>query len=80
MSTTAWSNTSGSTINTATGAAVAPVDSSPSDWHGGIQFGYDYMLPSRVVIGVEADVSSGGSKTTTTTDASGTSANRNHGL
>ena len=48
----------------------------PSDWHGGIQVGYDYMMPSRVVLGVEADVSSGGTRVTTTTDASGTSANQ----
>ena len=33
------------------------------------------MLPSRVVLGVEADVSSGGIRQTTTTDASGTSSN-----
>ena len=44
-------------------------------WHGGIQVGYDYMMPSRVVLGIEGDVSSGGSKATTITDASGTSAN-----
>ena len=34
------------------------------------------MMPSRVVIGVAADMSSGGTKTTTTADASGTSANQ----
>ena len=43
---------------------------------GGIQLGFDYMLPARVVLGVAADVSSGGSKTTTIADASGTSANQ----
>ncbi len=68
-----WSKTSSSAIDTTTGAAVAPGDTSPTDWHGGMQLGYDYMLPSRVVLGVEADVSSGGRKTTTITDASGTS-------
>ena len=71
----AWSKTGGSTINTATGAAAAPIYGSTSDWHGGIQVGYDYMLPSRVVLGVEAAVSSGGIKQATSTDASGTSSN-----
>ncbi len=69
----AWSATGGSTVNTATGAASAPIYGAPPDWHGGIQVGYDYMLPSRVVLGVEADVSSGGSKISHITDASGTS-------
>ncbi len=34
------------------------------------------MLPSRVVVGFAADVSSGNAKTATATDASGTSTNR----
>ena len=34
------------------------------------------MLPSRVVVGIAADVSSGNTKTTTAADASGTSAKR----
>jgi outer membrane immunogenic protein len=34
------------------------------------------MLPSRVVLGVTADMSSGGTKTTTVSDASGVSANQ----
>jgi len=64
------SRTSSSAINTASGAAVDPGDVSPTDWHGGMQFGYDYMTPTRVVLGIEGDVSSGGRKTTTITDAS----------
>ena len=72
----AWSATGGSTVNTVDGAASAPIYPTPPDWHGGIQVGYDYMLPSRVVLGVEADVSSGGSKVVSITDASGTSANQ----
>jgi opacity protein-like surface antigen len=72
----AWSSTSGSTVNAATGAAAAPIYGNPPDWHGGIQVGYDYMLPSRLVIGVVGDVSSGGTKSITTTDASGTSASQ----
>ena len=71
----AWSKTNSSTINTATGA-VAAADSTTTQWHGGLQLGYDYMLPSRVVIGVAADVSSGNTKTITATDASGTSTDR----
>ena len=70
-----WSNTAGSTVNTATGATSA-INGNSSDGHGGIQLGFDYMMPSRVVIGLSADISSGGTKVTTTTDASGTSANQ----
>ena len=47
-----------------------------SRWGGGVQLGFDDMLPSRVVIGVAADMSSGGNKTTTLSDASGISANQ----
>jgi opacity protein-like surface antigen len=65
-------NVSGSAVNGATGTPVASGIVSPSDWHGGIQLGYDYMMPSRVVIGMEADVSSGSRKTVATADASGT--------
>jgi opacity protein-like surface antigen/outer membrane receptor protein involved in Fe transport len=67
-------NTSGSAVNGATGAPVAPGIVSASDWHAGIQLGYDYMMPSRVVIGISADVSSGSRKTVTTADSFGTSA------
>jgi opacity protein-like surface antigen/outer membrane receptor protein involved in Fe transport len=66
-------STGGSTLNAATGAASAPIYPNPPDWHGGIQVGYDYMLPSRIVIGLTADVSSGGTKAITTADASGAS-------
>ena len=41
-----------------------------------MQLGFDYMLPSRLVLGVAADMSSGGTKTATVSDASGTSANQ----
>jgi opacity protein-like surface antigen/outer membrane receptor protein involved in Fe transport len=69
-----WSKTNASAINAATEMPVAAGDISPSDWHGGIQLGYDYMMPSRVVIGIAGDVSSGGRKMATMSDASGTSA------
>jgi hypothetical protein len=67
-------NVSGTAVNGATGMPVTPGIVSPSDWHGGVQLGYDYMTPSRVVIGMSADVSSGSRKTVTTADASGTAA------
>ena len=51
---------------------VTPGIVSAPDWHGGVRLGYDYMMPSRVVIGMSADVSSGSRKTVTTADASGT--------
>ena len=41
-----------------------------------MQLGFDYMLPSRVVLGVAADISSGGTKTTTISDPAGISANQ----
>ena len=71
----AWSKTNSSTINTVTGAGAA-ADSTMTQWHGGLQLGYDAMLPSRVVVGVAADVSSGNTTTITATDASGTSTER----
>jgi opacity protein-like surface antigen/outer membrane receptor protein involved in Fe transport len=70
------SKTDGSTVNAATGAVSAPIFGSIGDWHDGVQVGYDYMLPSRVVMGIEADVSSGSRKTVSITDASGTSSNQ----
>jgi opacity protein-like surface antigen len=66
----AWSKTSGSTIDTATDA-VTSAGSSASLWHGGLQLGYDYMMPSRVVIGLAADVSSGNANTVIASEASG---------
>ncbi|HZR73202.1 TonB-dependent receptor domain-containing protein [Bradyrhizobium sp.] len=69
----AWSRTSGGTFDPTSGATSAPIYGSPPDWHGGIQLGYDYMLPSRLVLGIAADVSSGGSRSTTTTNAAGSS-------
>ena len=71
-----WSKSS--TINTVTGAPAAPGDVSPSGWHGGIQLGYDYMTPSRLVVGISGDVSSGARNTTTIAAASGISANENN--
>jgi opacity protein-like surface antigen len=66
--------TTASAIDAATGVSVVPANVSPPDWHGGIQVGYDYMTPSRVVLGVTADVSSGSRQTATAADTSGTSA------
>jgi opacity protein-like surface antigen/outer membrane receptor protein involved in Fe transport len=67
------SKTGANAVNTVTSAAVGPGDTSPPDWRGGMQFGYDYMTPSRLLMGIAGDISSGGRKDTTTTDASGTS-------
>ncbi|MGA8650512.1 MAG: TonB-dependent receptor [Xanthobacteraceae bacterium] len=71
-----WLMTNGSSINTATGAPFAAANGATSQWGGGVQLGFDYMLPSRVVVGVAADMSSGGTKTTTISDVSGSSANQ----
>ena len=70
------SRTSESTVNTATGAAFPSANGNTSRWGGGIQLGFDYMMPSRVLFGVAADMSSGGTKTTMISDASGVSANQ----
>lgn len=56
--------------------AIPANSGNTSDWGGGVQLGFDYMLPSRLVLGVAADMSSGGTKTATVSDASGTSANQ----
>ncbi|MBV9530828.1 MAG: TonB-dependent receptor, partial [Bradyrhizobium sp.] len=69
-------STNASAVNLATGTPASPVNSSLPDWRGGIQLGFDYMMPSHVLFGVEADVTSGGTKTNTTTDAFGTAANQ----
>ena len=66
----------GGAVNSATGAPFPVAIGNRSQWGGGIQLGFDYMTPSRLVFGVAADMSSGGTKTTTITDASGTSSNQ----
>lgn len=70
-----WANTSGNAVNLVTGA-TPPLNANLPNWHGGLQLGFDYMMPSRVVLGVAADVTSGGTRTTTVTDAFGTGANQ----
>jgi outer membrane immunogenic protein len=62
--------TTASTVDTATGASLVPDGLTPSNWSGGLQVGYDYMMPSRVVVGVTGDVSSGGRKAALTADGS----------
>jgi outer membrane immunogenic protein len=67
-----WSHTDSTTTNTVTGAVFAPTTEDTSAFFGGGQVGFDYMMPSRIVFGVVADVSSGSSRSTTTTNAAGT--------
>ena len=69
------SSTNGSTINLATGTTTSSVNDTLPNWRGGIQLGFDYMTPSRLLLGIEADVTSGGT-TTKTTDTFGTAANQ----
>ena len=71
-----WVKSNNSSVNTATGAPFAATNANMAQWGGGIQLGYDYMTSSRWVFGVAADMSSGGTKTTTIAVASGTSASR----
>ena len=58
------------------GSAVPATGLNSTQWGGGVQLGFDYMLPSRIVLGVAADISSGGTKTATVSDPSGISANQ----
>ena len=71
-----WLKSNSSAVNTATAAPFPTVGGDMAQWGGGIVLGFDTMLPSRLVLGVAADMSSGGSKTATISDPSGTSANQ----
>ncbi len=71
----AQSKTNTSSLDTVSGGRSG-YETDASQWGGGLQLGYDYMLPSRLVLGIVADMSSGGTKTATIADASGSSANQ----
>ncbi|HEY6258201.1 MAG TPA: outer membrane beta-barrel protein [Xanthobacteraceae bacterium] len=60
-----WSHSEGQTTDTANGFLFAPGSGNTSGFHGGGQIGFDYMMPSRIVLGVVADVSSGGHNSNT---------------
>ena len=60
-----WAHNNGTTVDTTTGAVVSTGSANQSKFHGGGQIGYDYMLPSRFVVGVLADVNSGTSTSST---------------
>jgi outer membrane immunogenic protein len=60
-----WTHSDGQTMNLANGLLFTPSSSNSSAFHGGGQIGYDYMLPSRIVFGVSATVSSGSSNSST---------------
>ena len=71
-----WLKSSSSAVNGVTGAPFPATGGNSSQWGGGVQLGFDYMLPSRLLLGVAADMSSGGTKTSTVSDATGISANQ----
>ena len=71
-----WLNNAGTAAIAATGTLFPALSDNASQWGGGIQLGFDYMLPSRLVVGVAASMSSGGSRTLMISDRSGTSANQ----
>jgi outer membrane immunogenic protein len=60
-----WADGHGQTMNTANGQLFAPGSSQTSHLVGGGQIGYDYMLPSRIVLGVVTTINSGGGNTNT---------------
>jgi opacity protein-like surface antigen len=64
--------TDSSTINTATGALDNSYSSTLSSFHGGAQFGFDYTLPSQVVVGAQVEVSTGDNNSATIANAAGT--------
>ena len=66
-----WSHNDFQGQNTANGHEFAPGTNDTSGAHVGGQIGYDYMLPSRWVLGVVADINSGRDRTTTFTSANG---------
>jgi opacity protein-like surface antigen len=74
-----WTHSTGQTTDTANGRVFPPGSTDTSAAHGGGQIGYDYMLPSRVVIGILADVSSGTSRTVVNANAFQTSENASDG-
>ena len=71
-----WLKSNSSALNNVTGATFPTAGGNTSQWGGGVQLGFDYMLPSRVVLGLAADISSGGTRTATVSDPSGMSANQ----
>jgi outer membrane immunogenic protein len=60
-----WTHSDGQTMNTANGRLFTPSSNNMSGFHGGGQIGYDYMLPSRIVLGIVATVSSGSHNSST---------------
>jgi opacity protein-like surface antigen/outer membrane receptor protein involved in Fe transport len=71
-----WAKSNSSAVNNVTEAPFPATGLSSTQWGGGVQLGFDYMLQSRVVLGVAADMSSGGTKTAMVSDPTGISANQ----
>jgi opacity protein-like surface antigen len=71
-----WATANSTTTNLATGLAFGPVRTTASAWHGGGQLGYDYMIPSRIVLGIVSDLSSGATHAITAADALGSTSTR----
>jgi opacity protein-like surface antigen len=61
-----------STITSGAGVVEGALNSSVSNLRGGGQVGFDYMMPSRVVIGVVTDVIAGNDAVSTISNAAGT--------
>jgi len=73
-----WSQSHTTSVNTATGVVFAPTSGNTSSFYGGGQLGYNYTLPSNLVVGGLADVSSSSSNTTTTSNAGATNVEQNN--
>ena len=59
-----WTHTDSQTTNLANGR-ITSSSGDTSFPHGGVQFGYDYMTASHIVVGIVADFTSGRDRTTT---------------
>ena len=66
-----WTHTTSTTTDLPTGAVTAATEDR-SRVHGGGHVGYDYMMPSRWVLGIVADATEGEITNTTTSNAAGT--------
>jgi opacity protein-like surface antigen len=60
-----WWHSNGQTEDTANGRLFLPSSSNGSSFHGGGQIGYDYMLPSRIVLGIVGTLNSGSHNSST---------------
>ena len=67
-----WGHSDNTSFDTVSGAQIGSGSTSSSTSHGGGQLGCDYMMQSRLVVGIVADASSGASNSVTNSNPAGT--------